>query len=209
MKRAALAWVIVFGFFASLPGQEVHDFRVVNGVTVDLGPLHAWLAKSKDEREGERPMKHWKELQILEVERTGGWFKCKVEIEGLTLTNLVANLPAQVQAVIEKMNQTDARIELLRAQIARGEVVVRRADAVTPHGALGTAEYVDAVRNQRAQVNLAGAKLEEAKATLAKLEAERHEYISSNLSETKVLAMFTGRKYGGLEIWDCGIKKVQ
>lgn len=205
-KRVLISLPFVLLIYLS-PGQEIHDLRVVNGITVDLGPLQAWLAKSPDEREGERPLKHWKELQILEAEPMAGWFKCKVQMEGLTRTNLIANLPPQARKVLQEINDTYVKLQKLRVQIAASEIAVRRADAVTPTGALGDRAYVDSVMNQRYQVNLAGAQLEEAKKILSQLEAKHREYMNSHLSETKVFAMFAGRKYGGLEIWDCGAKK--
>ena len=184
--------------------QAIHDFRIVNGKTVDLGPVHEWLAKPV----GERPMKHWKRLQVLSVAPVSGWFKCQVKNEAdLEGQLLIANLPKMVVDYHGKLKQQYETMERLRAQIAAADAKVRRADAVTPTEAYGDRAYVDSVMAQRHQVNLANVQLQESKEQLSKLERDYREALEKGPGETKILAMFTGKKYSNLEIWDCGQQK--
>src|SRR5204863_5808 len=70
------------------------DLRLVGTTTVDLGPVHAWLQKNQ----GERPLKHWKRLQVFNIKGTVSTMaQCVVKTEdGKFDEILVKNLPAQV-----------------------------------------------------------------------------------------------------------------
>ena len=72
------------------------DVRVVNGKTVDLSPVHAWYLK----RDGERPMKHWKKLEVCQLKGpTAGWERCVLkDEEGGLVEVFVGNLPAAIRS---------------------------------------------------------------------------------------------------------------
>src|SRR5258708_35535385 len=71
---------------------------VVNGRKVDVAPLLEWLKT----RKGERPLKHWKEIQALEDDSSvGGWQHCRVKIErGEEKTVYVDHLPGRAKAFL-------------------------------------------------------------------------------------------------------------
>jgi hypothetical protein len=59
----ALYALALLTFSASALAQEAQDLRIVNGRQVDLAPIHKWFT----DHEGQRPMKHWQQIQIFEV----------------------------------------------------------------------------------------------------------------------------------------------
>jgi len=63
MRKQILVLILLFAGFRAFAQQ---DLRVVNGITVDPAPIHAWFASPKNDREGSRPMKHWQELRLID-----------------------------------------------------------------------------------------------------------------------------------------------
>ncbi len=124
--------------------------------------------------------------------------------DGESKTIFVRNLPTQIKAHFAELNRVSARMRLLDAVIASREPGIKRADAVAPTYASGSAEYVNAAMAQRAQVELAKISLEDAKAELESLNVQ---YSTLSQKSPSDLAMFTGAKYAQKEIWDCGLKK--
>jgi hypothetical protein len=196
----SLAWLLVVTCAAV--AQESKELRVVNGIAVDVAPVRKWLV----DRQGDRPMKHWKVLNVDRLEKmTGAWDQCVVRNEsGQNVTVLIASLPPALKPTLETCAKLQNEITRLSTYHAKASKEVAVANAVTPVGAAGTAAYVDAVMNQRAQVNLASLRVEELGDYIVALK-ERLEQEKEKSKELRVLlAMFTGKKYAGLEIWDCG-----
>jgi hypothetical protein len=189
--------------------QEIHDLRTVNGITVDLGPVRAWFAKDKDTR-GERPMKHWKQLRVTEAkEQMGTWTKCAVMTEdGLKVELLIGNLPPEVKAFFQTMDQQYQAIVRWRGIIESDTRKIRQLDGSIPTLAGGDPRWVDAVMAQRSQLEAWKAKVGTAKEELAKSEAAYDDALSRAAEKITVLAMVTGRKYANIDIWDCGQKKL-
>src|SRR2546426_5186263 len=71
------------------------DVRIVNGIQVDLTPIHAWLRT----REGERPMKHWRQFQVFNMTANlGGLDRCTVKTEeGSFAEMLIKNLTRETR----------------------------------------------------------------------------------------------------------------
>ena len=184
---------------SALFSQEVRDTRKVNSATVDLTPVRQWFR----DKQGERPMKHWKLLQITEVkEMVGSWQKCVVKNEtGDSLELLIQHLPASIPKHFADIKQRRQQLELLNSSLARSSTAVAIADATTPTKVAGSAAFVDAVMAERYKVELAKLNVEQRRARVALLNKELTELSAKPQSE---FAMFSGRKYGGTEIWDCG-----
>src|ERR1043165_211497 len=70
------------------------DLRLVGTTTVDVGPVHVWLQS----QQGERPLKHWKQLQVFSIKGTmSTMVQCVVKTEeGKFEEILIKNLPPQV-----------------------------------------------------------------------------------------------------------------
>jgi hypothetical protein len=197
---------------ASEPLLPQQDVRLVGGKEVDLASVHQWLAHPV----GERPLKHWKRLQILEVKgNLAGYTRCVVKTEENVKTEfLMANLPPGPAAYLQSARQQSAAILALRAQVeADQKAIDGRLDwylrnpptwssvtsggttvADTPRGR--TQDYVSATR-----------KLEEDQKNLRLLELKHQELLDKGAAQTSVLAMFTGQSYARTQIWECGRKK--
>lgn len=179
--------------------QEVRDVRKVNSVNVDLSPVHQWFR----DREGDRPMKHWKRIEVTEVkEPLGSWQKCVVKNEaGDRLELLIQNLPPSIPKHFSDLKQLKSQVDWLRTSLVKSSAVVAVADVTAPTGATGTRDYVEAAMAERYRVELAKLSLEQRRARLVSLTESLNELAAKPQTE---LAMFTGRKYASLEIWDCG-----
>src|SRR5260370_5334029 len=109
MKRLLL---IALGSLAvNCLGQNIDkpsDIRTVSGIKVDLGPLHAWYRT----KEGERPLKHWKRLTVLNVKGLqGSWDHIFVRTEtGAVAELLAANLPKRVKEYIQTFAQQESEL---------------------------------------------------------------------------------------------------
>ncbi|HEV2350831.1 MAG TPA: hypothetical protein VG028_13400 [Terriglobia bacterium] len=160
--------ILLLSFWAGLAfGQQFSDIRLVNGRRVDLGPVRAWLAKPA----GERPMKHWKILQVVEIRKqVGTWDECAVTFEdGAQADVLLNHCDSIVRTPILNLSNIDARL---------GQVDEQRKELQAESSGPATRNALAARRSARGRA------------------AQR----------IKLLAMFTGQKYEGLQVWDCGAK---
>ncbi len=211
--RMRLVFLAV-GFAAwGCAAQDLHEIRIVNGKPVDVGPLLQWFADQK----GERPLKHWKRIQIWETKgKVGGWDHCKVKTEaGLMVELYVANLPADIRPFFAGLRQQTTAIANLKAQIAADEqrekaLWNRYVDTPSEFSAVtsttkGTA--VDTEETRRTEARATSERLRAQRKQLAALEANYDETVKQSAEKLTTFAMFSGRKYGGLEIWDCGEKQ--
>jgi hypothetical protein len=195
---------------ASAMAQEIHDLRIVNGKQVDLAPIHKWLVG----HEGQRPMKHWQQIQIVEVKSSvGTWDLCHIKNEsGQSLDLYVDNMPPNIKQFLASFAEQERAIVVLRAQLARDKQVKEAAwnryvytdssfYSVTS-GSRGSSADTDTTRLVDAKVMTQRIEAEEEQ--LASLEGAYERSIAQSAQRLTTLAMFSGRKYGGLDIWDCG-----
>jgi len=178
-----------------LIGDEV---RIVNNKDVNLAPVVKWF-KYPD---GERPMKHWKKIQFQSRSVLGtaaGGIRCSVEIEGDTKDIILANPPHFVLRLIQESSASVKRMAQIEASV---EILERKARALDQQAQLASPDDISivlanrtAVRNQITALEIEYGKVRDA----LKLTGD-----SKNWYE---FAMFTGRKVGKLEIWDCGRRK--
>ena len=171
--------------------QDKPDVRVVNGVTVDLSPVHKWL----ESRQGERPLQQWKQFTLVEPRGTVSLLdRCLVTSEaGGKKEILIANLPRESKAALTTLAQQLVAIQKATAIIENDERKLRIAGASTNSDSYATGESY--------------ANLKKAKEDLAKMQQARLASLSALMPKLDVLAMFTGSKMQDLEVWDCGREK--
>jgi hypothetical protein len=177
------------------------DIRSINGYQVDLMPLHRWLRKP----EGERPLKAWKQLQVYTWKGQVHFLdRCVVKVEGGDFTEFyIANLPVEVRQYFIRLKELEAAIAGLSAEIEAQKAAILAANAVLP-AAPSVPFYVDPAASARAEANLALASLELKNETLAKWQGEYANLRQVGEKQTKIIALFAGKKWGGLELVDCG-----
>lgn len=192
------------------PGDQVQfvteDIRVVNGVKVDLRPVHNWLHY----RKGKRPMAHWQQIQVFQIKENyaAAWDRCIVKNEsGEFIEIFLDNLPSTLKDYFETRKKLENEIAALRARLEVEEKQVREFDAVTPDWPWGPYVYSPEIMENRAEVNLAAERLRQRKMALVKLETELENLRASATQRTTDLAMFTGRRHSNLQVWDCGWKR--
>jgi len=164
------------------------EIRTVGGREVNLQPLIDWLSN----RQGERPLKHWKEVKIREWKKTlSSWQHCVIQVEGIEKEVLISNLPERIMIAFSTVALLEARVEALRAECQSAPAVPAR-DSIAARRKRPQAE--SAAGPSAAQLGNAQSALMTAKAKL--------DQVNPN-----VLAMFIGGTYGGLPVWDCGKPK--
>jgi hypothetical protein len=187
---------ILFAAGLSVLAQE--DVRVVNGVKVDLTPLHRWFV----ERRGERPMQHWKRLRISDVlKRVANWDACVVTLEdGSTLNILLDHFPPDIKTPIVTFKETESLMTSLRLQIEADEgnlASIARSSAVL-HRRMADGLRME-IRDKRSQL----AELRH------RLGTERHpgpvRLEFRRARRTVFFATNTGRQYVNLAVWDTGL----
>jgi hypothetical protein len=194
--------------------QEVKDVRVVNNVTVDLSQVHQWLAT----HEGQRPLPHWKQIRVTEVKSNmGGWDCCVVKMEnGAKAEMLIANLPATVKAFFQSVEQQHAQIIRLRAAIEadkrlRTTMWSRYMKTDSSVASVTGGSRVPVVDNEQSRYNDAIAvsnRLAAEQDQLVVLEAAFDKTVAEAGERLTVLAMFSGREYAKMQVWDCGRPKL-
>lgn len=163
--------------------------------------ISAWLKN----HQGERPLKHWKEIHVYEVKsEVGGWKKCLIGGETGDQEVFLANIPAPVQEFLDTVKSQADAIENEQAAIEQEQVRIRRARANAPIDATTDGSGFVKVQAYYRQLDIDDERLSERKDALVKLNATYRGTLTKAGDKTLTLAMFTGQKYGGLDVWDCG-----
>jgi chromosome segregation ATPase len=179
-SRAILLLGALFLFATSLGTSA--ELRSVNGKEVDLQPLIDWAGNKK----GERPLKHWKLVQVLENKGQTGYQIVLADIEGTETQIALKNCPS---GILQLLTQKQA----LKAQLA---------SLKQDHQAAA-----QQVANSHKRKDVKQAKQTEAS------DSEMEKNIKKELSdleqkikqEKAVYAMNTGATFGGLPVWDTGL----
>jgi hypothetical protein len=180
------------------------DIRVVNGLSVDLAPLNKWLV----DRQGDRPLKHWMQIQVGEIkEPVATWQRCVVKGEIGELTILLDNLPQSVIDFLQHSGELHAEIRNLTAEIESKQSALNRAGAKAADANNATGAPTFAPNYYVIGGETAKAQLEDMRTKLEHLQARYSALMGQAVESTTVLAMNTGRTYSNLPIWDCGAKK--
>jgi hypothetical protein len=181
------------------------DLRLVGTTTVDVGPVHAWLQNSQ----GERPLKHWKQLQVFNLKgNISTMAQCVVKTEeGKFEEILIKNLPPYVPEFINAFANEAVAITNLQTEVATHLAEARRAKAVVPGNDQDLEQYLEEVLTANAVANSEEAAFQQKSEALQKL-LRNHEAMRARAAEaTSVLAMNTMRKFANLPVWDCGLQK--
>jgi hypothetical protein len=150
--------------------------------------------------------KQWKEVEVfrLDGEESGGRYKkCTVHGEGVNGQILIQSLPSAVEAILNARNQRAAPIAALSQQIKNENQAVQQAKASIPTGSSGYGPYRQAVRVERAEVDMAAKGLKSARTNLANLQKSYDDYVEKTKSQTMVKMRNTGVLYKGLAMWEC------
>ena len=132
------------------------------------------------------------------------WPKCSIRCEGAEVEVLLANMPAQIRPLLAALKQQSVQIAALKARTTALDNDLRRISADV-HDA-----NMDNINNGFAPIyyvrESSKVTLEDMQMELSKLENEHAATVARAKDETSLLAMFTGKTYAGLPIWDCGKK---
>jgi hypothetical protein len=185
---------------AFLSCARADDVRIVNGAPVDLGPVHEWSARKK----GERPLKHWKEVRVLDIKPVGGISHYSVEIEGRMTEVMLEHLPERITRHFEQTNKLKQQADDLRDYVQKESLRIRDMSA-TAKATAAKSGHRKASPTAKADVALAKSALAEKKTDLSNL-TKQLAALKKEEGDMVEYAMFTGKKYAGLDIWDCGRK---
>ena len=86
------------------------DMRTVNGKEVDLQPLIDWAAHKK----GERPLRHWKLVQILESKGQTAYPIVMADIEGTKTQIALKNCPSGILQLLAQKQALEAQLSSAR-----------------------------------------------------------------------------------------------
>jgi hypothetical protein len=195
---------------AVLPSTAA-DIRTINNRSVDLQPIHDW--RSANGPPEARPMKHWKELQVIEIQQTisGTMHIIKAEADGVVQIITLRNMPKDLSAKLLRLQGLNAHVK----EAERGAAVAKataKASKMRVSGGIyvsGDDEYLNSViTEEQRRANQAAAATLRAELATASLDSLRDEIVklTAEVKATKVLAMPTGGTYAGKAEWDTGLK---
>jgi hypothetical protein len=175
----------------------------VSGRSVDLTPLTRWLA----DPQGERPLKHWKQITVIESRGiVNGMPRYVIKTEDTPeLEVTLVNLPESVKSFVFAMKALQDEIKSLTTQIKENQAAIDRAKALTPEAQDSDVAYLLAL-DERSRINAYEQKIYEASDKLAPLERDYADKMKVAKKESSTLAMFTGTSYASVPIWDCGLR---
>jgi hypothetical protein len=177
-KAFLLVTVVVLGTHLGVAAE----LRSVNGKEVDLQPLIDWAAHKK----GERPLKHWKLVQILENKGQTAYPIVMADIEGTKTQVALKNCPSDILQLL-------AQKQALEAQLSEA----RQEHQAAAQDAANTRKRKEVKQAKRSEA--AAADMEKnIKKELAELEQKIKQ-------QKGVYAMNTGATFNGLPVWDTGL----
>jgi hypothetical protein len=193
--RSAIAIMVLAGIIG-VRAQTV----LIRNQKVDLSPIIEWL----DERKGDRPMPHWKviEIDMLLVKGWGGAYRATVNVDGKRYKGeiLIQNIPA---TLLEFISADDATLTAM-ADIETKVEWIRQRDSLARQANARLIRTFDGAYEQ----NMANM---EANAEAIRVLNDQYEALrvklrfTGEMKKSKFLAYFTGQKVGDFEVWDCGV----
>ena len=197
--------------------MEASDIRTINNRTVDVQPIHDWKSKVKagDPKEaGERPMKHWKDVEVVEIVQTfsSSMHVVKANIEGVEQVITLRNIPADLCAKLAKLQTLRSRLggAQFGTQVAKADAAAAKIRASGGIYVSASDDLVNAVleeeRKKKNRAASAEVKAELAEGGLVALKTEIAS-LSNEVSKTPFLAMAIGTTYAGKPEWDTGLKQ--
>jgi hypothetical protein len=204
------------------------DVRSVNGMKVDLAPLHQWYIT----KTGDRPFKHWRMITLTESQgRYSQWerFDCRDE-SGTKLNIMLDHLPEKlirfmktvskqsetVKQLTEAHNQQAESFNQLLNEVEFQQKKVQNDDREMAiyAGNLSASDYANNTRriwNDHDILSQKQQRLSQMQSSITETDREllaagkELEKAWSKSGETMtVFAMFTGHIYSDVPLWDCG-----
>jgi hypothetical protein len=204
LPLVALSFAIISPAFAG-------DIRTINNRKVDLQPIYDWKTGGQS---GERPLKHWQEVRVLEITQaiSPTMHVVNAEIGGIKKEIVLRNMPKDLASQV-------SRLAALKSELAGADRATAAAGAAAAAAKLrasggnvyvtGDTDYINAVRleEERKKEEAAGAEARSVMAA-ANLKALKEQIASldDQLRKNPVLAMALGTSYGGKPEWDTGLK---
>jgi hypothetical protein len=192
MRKLILAAILVG--YANLHAQTV----LIRNKPVDLSPVVKWLEK----KEGERPMPHWKAIEIENIlAKEWGGYRVSVKVDGASYKApiVIQNIPDELLKLVAADDATSKSMADIEAKIAvleRQNMELERQKELTVRE-YGTAYESAVAQLQANEVVMAGLRTEY-------LNQQQTLSFTSEAKKSKLLAYFTGQKVGPHEVWDCG-----
>ena len=178
--------------------------READGKTVSV-PISYLVESNRTYLAAERA-RQWKQVEVvkLEGEESGGRYKkCTVRGPGVNGEILIERLPPAVEAILIARNQRAAPIAVLSQRIKSETQAVQEAKTRIPTNNPGYWPYRQAIRMERAQINMATRELKSAQANLARFQKAYDDYVEKTRDQTIVTVRNTGISYRALAVWEC------
>ena len=171
-----------FAILLSGLSASAAELRKIGNAEVDLQPLMDWTAKKK----GERPLKHWKLVQVQELKRQSPSPVLVSDIEGVKTEIILRNCPKELTDLLRRKNELEVKLTAARKD----------------EGA--AAEDSNEAHNKR-QAKQAKRANSAARDTGKVIQKELTE-VEKKIKQQRVYAMFTGATFDGLPVWDTGLQ---
>jgi hypothetical protein len=149
------------------------------------------------------PTKSARTIRVYDITtRSPTYLICRTDIGD----TLIYGLPPAVGNYLAEVRKLKAEIDEFGARVESYDQSARRASAVALTGAGGDPAYVQAAMNQRAEANLMMENARDAKANLAKMQANLAAWQRVEAERTTIMAESSGRKaaggqFQGMDIW--------
>jgi chromosome segregation ATPase len=180
MNRRTILTVVLL--FVAANCSISAELRTVNGKEVNLQPLIDWSAHKK----GDRPLKHWKLVQILESKGEMAYPVVMADIEGAKTQIALKNC---LTGILQLLTQK----QTLESQLA----AARQEHQVAAQDAANTRKRKEVKQAKRSEAAAAD--------TEKNLKKELAEVEQKIKQEKGVYAMNTGAVFNGLPVWDTGL----
>jgi hypothetical protein len=182
MKSLKFLLLAAFLCLPVMPHSHGAEVRTVGNTEVDLQPLIDWSAKKK----GDRPLKHWKLLQVLELKKQAAAPVLICDIEVLKTEIILRNCPRELLDLLRQKAELEAKLTSARKE----------------EGA--AAENLNEAHNKR-QARQAKRANTAARDTQKVLNKELTG-VDQKIKQQKLYAMATGATFDGLPVWDTGLR---
>jgi hypothetical protein len=180
MNRRTILTVVLL--FVAANCSISAELRTVNGKEVNLQPLIDWSAHKK----GDRPLKHWKLVQILESKGEMAYPVVMADIEGTKTQIALKNCPSSILQLLGQKQALEAQLASVKQdhQTAAQQVANSRKRKDVKQAKQTEASDSEMEKNIKKQMSDVEEKIKQQKA---------------------VYAMNTGATFNGLPVWDTGL----
>lgn len=201
--KTKFAYLLMAAVFVQV---NATDSRVVNGIQVDLQPIHDWIKAPR----GDRPMPHWQKAALLEYRGlANGAHVVVAKIEGREAREILINRPDRpLMQILDKQRALAAQLgrATLFANVAAAQETA--VQGLSDSGiAMGSAGFVNQnVARWQQNANTKAAAAARAQITETQRQALQKELtaVDQSLAKSYELILSTRRVIGGRELFECG-----